>query len=580
MKQTALKGNGDLEKNPLKGKEPLEKTVYFGGDIITMEPDGSPQHGKSPDGQPYGGLPHDGQSQSRQPQAVLVEDGIIRYVGTKKEAVRLAGGGASMVDLVGAALLPAFIDSHSHITAFANTLGLVDLTGAKNFEDMIQKLRAFANARKLATDEWVVGFGYDHNFLMEKQHPDKSVLDRAVPDHPVLITHASGHMGVVNSAGLLRFGIGKETEEPAGGRIGRLGDGSPDGYLEETAFTAYSARIPQPDRERLCRQMELAQQQYLQYGITTVQDGLTRENDLPLLMDMAREHRLLVDTVSYIDLNRNGELLVQNQRYLKNYQNRLKIGGYKIFLDGSPQGRTAWMSRPYQNGIGNGSDKDGYCGYPIYEDEQVESFLKTAVAKRVQILAHCNGDAAAEQLIRCYERVIEKQAPIRPVMIHAQLVRPDQLKRMAALGMVASFFTAHTYYWGDIHRQNFGKERADTISPARSAQEAGVVYTLHQDTPVIRPDMMQTVWCAVNRISKSSRAMGTEERITPYEALQAVTIHAAYQYFEEGQKGSIQPGKLADLVVLERNPLTADPMELDKISVLQTIKEGRVLYQR
>lgn len=561
-----------MEKIVLKNNGDLGKTVYFGGDVITMEPGESPQHGKSPDRHSHGGLPYNRQSQSGQPQAVLVVDGIIQYVGSKEEAVRLAGAGASMVDLDGAALLPAFIDSHSHITAFANTLGLVDLTGAKNFEDMIQKLRTFADERK--PDEWVIGFGYDHNFLSEKRHPDKTVLDRAVLGHPVLVTHASGHMGVANSAGLLRLGIGKETKAPGGGRIGRMKDGAPDGYLEETAFTTYSARIPQPDREQLCRQMELAQQQYLQYGITTVQDGLTREKELPLLLDMAREHRLLVDTVSYIDLNGNRELLEQNRGYLKDYQNRLKIGGYKIFLDGSPQGRTAWMSKPYQD------SPDGYCGYPIYDDEQVEAFLQTAVTQGIQILAHCNGDAAAEQLIRCYERVIKKQAPIRPVMIHAQLVRPDQLKRMAALDMVASFFTAHTYYWGDIHRQNFGEERANAISPARSAQEAGVVYTFHQDTPVIRPDMMQTVWCAVNRISKSGRVMGEGERITPYEALQAVTIHAAYQYFEEGRKGSIRPGKLADLVVLERNPLTTDPMELDRISVLQTIKEGRVMYQR
>ena len=269
------------------------------------------------------------------------------------------------------------------------------------------------------------------------------------------------------------------------------------------------------------------------------------------------------------------QLFTGNPLYRGRYQNRLKLGGYKIFLDGSPQGRTAWMSRPY-------AEDPAYCGYGIYSDEEVRGFLAAALLEGAQILAHCNGDAACEQLIRCYESALgetRRPSDIRPVMIHAQLVREDQLARMAKLGMIASFFTAHSWYWGDIHRENFGEERASFISPARAAEDAGVCCTFHQDTPVIPPNMMETVWCAVNRTAQSGRILGPGQRVTVEEALRAVTKNAAYQYFEEDRKGVIRQGMLADLTVLSENPLKTDPARLREIAVCETIREGETLYR-
>ena len=208
-------------------------------------------------------------------------------------------------------------------------------------------------------------------------------------------------------------------------------------------------------------------------------------------------------------------------------------------------------------------------------------FFETALRERVQILAHCNGDAACEQFIRCLRAARERTGIAiinRPVMIHAQLVTRPQLAALKELGGIASFFNAHTYYWGSVHEKNLGR-RAQTISPLQTAQELGLCYTLHQDSPVIKPDMLFSVWCAVTRQTRAGKVLGADECISVYDALKAITANAAYQYFEEMHKGTIEPGKLCDLVVLGHNPLTVPAAQLRDIQVLATVKEGEILYQ-
>lgn len=527
------------------------KTIYYGGDIITMEP-------------------VSGQ------EAVLVENGIIRGVGSKHGMEKLAGA-AQTVNLEGKTLMPAFVDAHSHITAYSNVLGLAQLEGAADFGEIRERLKAFMEESP-QQGQWVLGFGYDHNFLKERAHPNRELLDQVSGEVPILITHASGHMGVVNSAALRALNITRITPNPEGGVIGRDSNGDPNGYLEETAFIHMTQQAPRPTLEQLLSQMERAQDVYLSYGVTTVQDGLTKRTEWELLRTMAEQNRLKVDVACYVDLKDNQALLEENREYLGQYRHRLKIGGYKIFLDGSPQGRTAWVSRPYENG------EPDYCGYPIYTDREVEAFFQLAIKQRVQLLVHCNGDAAAQQMIDCYEKALNRlnAAPgvIRPVMIHAQLVRADQLERMARLQIVASFFVAHTYYWGDIHLKNFGEDRGKGISPAQTAMGAGVTVTFHQDTPVLPPDMIDTIWCAVNRVSKGGVVMGENQRVSIRQALQAVTLSAAEQYGEAYQKGSIQVGKAADLIVLSHNPFKVPSEELRSVRVLQTIKDGKIAYQK
>lgn len=530
----------------------MEEKIFYNGDILTME-------------------------DNIYAEAIFIMDGIIKKVGTKDEIFKFKSDNTELINLNGKTLMPSFIDPHSHITAVANTLALVNLSSAKNFEDLVTILKNYKKDNNLDDTDWIIGFGYDNNSLKEKANPTKDILDKVSTTNPVLITHISGHMGAVNSAALKEIGITKDTPNPEGGNIGRVGTSNePNGYLEETAFINGSSKIPAPSLNKMMKLLKKSQDIYLSYGITTAQDGLVKDEAFALLKNISDNKELDIDVVGYVDLKNSKHIVDDNKQYIKNYVNRFKIGGFKIFLDGSPQGRTAWMTKPYLNG-----DKD-YCGYPVYQDNEVKDFIKTSLEYDVQLLSHCNGDAAANQLITSFKSVLNaspNSKAIRPVMIHAQLLREDQVPSLKDINMIPSFFVAHTYYWGDVHIKNFGEERAFNISPARTALENGVLYTFHQDSPVIMPNMLETVWCAVNRISKNGVIMGENQRLSPLDALKGVTINAAFQYSEENKKGSIKEGKLADLIILDNNPLKVDPMEIKNIKILETIKEGKTLYK-
>lgn len=215
-------------------------------------------------------------------------------------------------------------------------------------------------------------------------------------------------------------------------------------------------------------------------------------------------------------------------------------------------------------------------------DDEVKKAMAMAAINNTQLLAHCNGDAAAKQFLECLqecEKAYPKLRDLRPVIIHGQLLRPEQLPLVKATGTLISFFVAHVYYWGDIHIKNFGIGRAAQISCANSALKAKVSFTFHQDAPVIKPNMLETLWCAVNRFTRNGVLLGANERINIKEALKAITINVAYQYHEENEKGTLTPGKKADFVILNQNPLKCDTLNIKEIKVVSTIKDGNLIYQ-
>lgn len=526
----------------------MARSVYFGGPILTME---EPLYA----------------------QALVEEDGVIRYVGQLETALELAGPQARKVDLEGRCLMPAFLDPHSHFMACANSLLQVQLGECADQEEICQRLGDFVQREHLQPGEWVRGTGYDQNDLAQGCPPDRWMLDRACPDHPVVIQHASGHVGVFNSRALELLGVDEKTPCPQGGVMEKDDQGRLTGYMEENAFLGLLQKVPMPDLKDLMDALVRAQDRYASYGIATVQEGMFMDAMLPLYQAMLAQKLLKLDVVAYADPRDCKKIMEQFGDRVGHYKDHVKIGGDKIFLDGSTQGRTAWMRQPYEG------EKD-YRGYPVLTDEQVYGRLKSALERDVQILAHCNGDQAAEQYLSVMERLEQETGRRlrRPVMIHAQLVGRDQLPRLKALGMIPSFFVAHVYHWGEVHVKNFGLERAEHISPAGTAATLGIPFTFHQDAPVIQPNMLETVWCAVNRRTKTGRLLGQEERVSTLEALKAVTTYAAYQYFEEDRKGSLAAGKAADFVILGQDPLTADPMALRDIPVLETIKDGRTIW--
>ena len=510
-------------------------------------------------------------------EAVYEKNGIIEFVGDIEDIKKISNNEDNWINLDGMTLIPSFIDSHSHITALASTLNLCNLSEAKNFDDIVSLINKFKNEMKIKQNEWIICFGYDNNFLEEKKHPDKLLLD-IFESNPVLLSHSSGHMGVLNSLAMELMNIDNTTEVPKGGKIGKFDNSNElNGYFEETAFINISSKLPQPTFEQKVQSFKKAEDIYFRNGITTVQDGLVGENDFNFLKDMSEQNIIDIDLIVYTDLKNYPDIPLKNNNFLNNYINNLKIGGYKIFLDGSPQGKTAYLREPYEN-------SDNYRGYPIYKNEELIKFFEKAINDDIQIIAHSNGDAASEQYIESYKKALENlgdiKTNIRPVLIHGQLLGLDQLEDIKNYDIIPSFFVSHVYHWGDIHKINFGN-RAENISPLKSALDNDILFTIHTDTPVIPPNIIEAIWIAVNRITKNGEILGDNQKIAPYDALKSVTYNAAYQYFEEDKKGSIEKGKFADFVILDKNLL--DSSEYSKknikdVKILKTIKRGKVVF--
>jgi predicted amidohydrolase YtcJ len=505
-------------------------------------------------------------------EALAVRQGKIVAAGSRAEVMRWDGPHTVHHSLKGATLLPGFIDAHGHfsqqvLAGFLRNLSSPPAGPVRSIGDLQRELLAYKSEHHLRPGEWIFGQGYDDSLLAEHRHPTREELDQVSTENPIFVGHISGHLCVGNSAALKLAGIGPGTQAPAGGTIGA------SGVLEETAQELLLSKLPRPTLEELLARVEATGQYYAAFGITTVQDGITRPEDLKLLQAAAASDLLKLDVVSYPIWVAAEQLIPADTRA---YHGRLRIAGVKMTLDGSPQAKTAYLTTPYL--IPPEGRDAAYRGYPIMADEKVNEFVSRFADRGWQILAHCNGDAAADQFIQAIAQTGGQAR--RPVMIHAQTVREDQLDQMRDLGIIPSFFVAHTFYWGDWHRDSvLGKERAYRISPAASAAKRGMRFTFHNDSPVVPPDMLRLLWTGVNRLSRSGDVIGPDQRVSIQQALKAVTIDAAYQYFEEDTKGSLETGKTADLVILSKNPLTIDPKHLQDIRVLETIKEGVIVYQ-
>lgn len=518
----------------------MQKVLYTDGTIYTM------------------------QKQKPQVEAVLVQGERILAVGKRST---LEPEADITISIKGKTMLPAFLDSHGHLMGVANGMLQADLSEVSSYDEMKDKILDFIQKNRIPKEKWILAKGINHANLQEKQLPSKAFLDAICPQNPLVIQHTTGHSAVCNSMGLQALGITEHTQSPVGGKIDFV-----LGWLEETAWVTYMKQLPLPTMDELEHAFSRAQQLYASYGITTVQEGMFVPEIRPIYEMLYQKEKLNLDVVAYLDLQHADAFVHAFPNCRGVYDKHLKIGGYKVILDGSPQSKTAWVTEPYV---------DGTKGYPSLQDADLIPLVTRAVQEKQQLLMHANGDAAADQYLRVYEMVKQKWgAAVRPVLIHGQLVRYDQLEKMAQLGIIPSFFVAHVYHWGEIHYQQLGKDRAECISPAHTALAYGLPVTLHQDAPVIAPDMMETIWCAVTRHTKGGRVLGGVEKLTVYEALQSVTCHAAMQYGEYQDKGSIQAGKYANFILLDQDPLLCCEEQIRNISILQTIQKGNCIYEK
>lgn len=528
------------------------KKLYYGGTILTMD------------------------RSNPRAECVLTENGKILGVGKHSDFETVQ---AERTDLCGRTLMPAFVDGHSHAVGVGlNKDQVCDLMGCSGFEDLLDRIRRFRKEKNLTCGEPICCRGYDPAIMKEGRHPDAKVLDFLGFDNPISCVHQSGHIAVYNSVAMKLAGVDRKNFQcPEGGFAGRDENGELNGYFEEKAKSAVSHVFrTKHSYEDYKKALLCTQKEYARRGFGTVQDGSqTGENTLALYKRAADDGFLKMDLVAYVGPSAKLKEFREEckKTYENGYVNGLKVGGVKFFLDGSPQARTAWLSRPYEG-------EEEYRGYPMMEDDVLEARLRDVITCGLQPIAHCNGDAASEQFLKVLEKLYAEGmpvAPLRPVMIHAQTVRYDQLKRMKKLGMMPSFFVGHCYYWGDTHLKNLG-ERGERISPMKKALEEGLICSIHQDSPVTEPDMLHSVWCAVNRVTRSGVTVGEENRISCYDALIAATRGGAYTYFEENTKGILRSRAWADFVILDRDPTAVDPMEIKDISVLATIKKDEVIF--
>ena len=512
---------------------------------------------------------------------VAVKNDKIVFVGLRKD---WRGSARRIVPLDGKALLPGFIDAHGHISFHARVASLANVASppvgpAKDISDLVQELKNYADSKKLARGQWIIGMGYDDSLLTEQRHPTRDDLDIVSATYPIMLMHVSGHLAAVNSRALEIANLNADTKDPEGGVIRRYpGTSKPNGVLEETA--TYAVRKYMTASDAPFEEIHQGVLDYARYGITTAQDGAASSQVVQLLQASATYREFPIDVVAY---QRADESYLKDPTLalpiLAPYENGFRVGGVKIVLDGSPQGKTAYLTKPYEVQP-NGQHAD-YRGYPIMPAASVDALFDKFIDAEIPILAHANGDAAADLFIQALTKSLEgkKSKDHRSVMIHAQTVRDDQLDDMAAMNVIPSYFSAHTFYWGDWHRDSvLGLERGSRISPTASSLAKGITFTVHNDAPIVPPDVMRLVWATSNRLTRSGQVLGSSERISVEEALKAVTVNAAYQYFEEDRKGSIEVGKQADFVLLSANPLGIAKEDLLNIKVLQTIARGITVF--
>lgn len=537
-------------------------TIYHNGPVITID-DANPRA-----------------------EAVAVKDGKILAVGKKDEVLKTKGDTTKLVDITGKTMLPGFVDAHGHVfmggiqALSANLLAPPD-GEVKDIAGLQKTLRDWTAANQEAVDKirFILGFGYDNAQLAELRHPTRDDLDAVSKDLPVLIIHQSGHLCSANSKALEIGGITADSKNPEGGVIQRReGSTEPNGVLEETAaFPLIFKLLSQVGPEGASAFIKGGTDLWARFGYTTAQEGRSSPGVVKALQAAAQEGKLKIDVATYPDVLVDRKLIKQNVSPV--YQNRFRVAGAKLTIDGSPQGFTAWRDRPYYKPVGN--YPPGYLGYPAANAEQVRDAIDWAFENKIQIITHANGEAASDQLIAFIGESTRKHgnADFRPTLIHGQFLREDQVDALKSLDIIPSLFPMHTFYWGDWHRDHtVGPILAENISPTGWCVKRGMKFTSHHDAPVAFPDSMRVLDATVTRRSRSGDILGPDQRVDVITALKAMTLWPAYQHFEEKTKGSIEAGKLADFVILDKDPTAIDAETIDQIKVVQTIKEDVTVF--
>ncbi len=523
-------------------------------------------------------------------EAVAVRGDRIMAVGTNAEVRGLSGPATRVIDLKGQLLIPGFIEGHGHYTGLGQSKLVLDLTTASTWDDIVKMV---AQAAELARPgEWIVGRGWHQEKWTKVPQPNvqgvplHASIDAASGDHPVILTHASGHAGFANGKALALAGITRDSKDPAGGEIVKDAKGEPTGFLKESAQRAVGAasarddHLSAADREARFRKIvQLAGEDALQHGVTTFHDAGSNFAIIDGFKKLADEGKLPVRLYVMVRGESNARLDSLLPRYkMQGYGNQfLTVRSIKRQIDGALGPRGAWLLQPY-------TDLPTSSGLALENPADIEETARVAIKHGFQVNTHAIGDRANREVLDIYERVFKAnpgKKDLRWRDEHSQHIDPADIKRFKQLGVIAAMQGVHTISDGPWVAKRLGAERTRLTSyPWRALWDAGVVVTNGTDTPVEKVDPIPSFWGSVARKTSDGTVFLPEQRVTREEGLRAYTLNNAFAAFEEKEKGSITVGKLADLVVLTKNIMTVPEDEIPTARVAMTILGGKIAYER
>ncbi len=532
------------------------RTLYFNGVVVTMDP-GCPQV-----------------------EALVTEENRILGIGSLKQMTDLAGSSRIEIDMQGGALYPGFNETHNHLSIYAIFRQYAYLGEESCISELLETLIKHGKKQPLrSATPMIIGFAYDDTNLADNRQLTRHDLDKVSTEVPVLVFHISMHLGFLNSKALEFFGITESSVAEEGGVIHRDEQGFPTGRLDEMSWFSTMAKIEAPDKTLYRALLKEAVAEFNESGFTGIHDAGIGLDGMPQTVvqtyrDLAndKELNLRVFASATHEVYESIEYH-ENENMVDDY---FVLGGVKLFLDGSIQAATAALQEPY-------SHDSALQGELILPTDLFSELVEKYHANGTHISVHGNGDLAIETVIAAFEKAqkISPRPGSRHMLIHAQMAHPDHILRMKTTNIIPSFFGMHVYNWGDRHRDIFiGEKRAKRLDPAGEAERIGLAFTLHVDTPVLLPQAILSIHTAVNRLTKQGYVLGKENCITPHSAVGAYTSMAALCSNSEDVRGTIAPGKLADLTLLSKDVITCPPEEIATTEVLRTVVGGKTVYDR
>jgi predicted amidohydrolase YtcJ len=504
--------------------------------------------------------------------AIAVAGGKILAVGTNMQIQELKGPKTQVIDLGGHFVMPGFNDAHVHLGSGGFEKLNVNLIGCKSLDEMKQRIAA--RAKTAGSGEWIQGRGWDHTLWAKAETPTRADIDAVTGDHPAIFGRVDGHIAIANTAALKAAGITAQTPDPHGGKIDRDEKGEPTGILRETAMGAVFSKIPPPTAAQRRRAAELALADAASHGITSAQDNSDWE-DFLTYEQMEKEGKLTLRIAEWLPFDAPVEELQKKRAHHQGSDSMLHTTMLKGFMDGSLGSRTAAMLAPY-------NDDPKNAGIPRYEQEPLDQKAADRAKAGFQLGFHAIGDRGARMALDAFAYGMQKsdKRDFRFRIEHDQVIAPEDFQKFRNLGVIASVQPNHLLTdmnWAESH---IGAERAKHSYPWREFLSGSIPLAFGTDYPVEPITPFRGLYAAVTRKNEAgTKEYFPEQKLTMDEAIAAYTTGSAYAEFEETKKGQLQPGMLADLVVLDRDITKVEPAEILKTRVLRTVVGGKTVYE-